>query len=222
MTNQYPKYIEINGKKYNLKHNNDEIWDDNYFKKFEKEETNINKLLSKAASFGTIRYIQRYLNMGADINYDGEPYNETPFSLSATSDTEAAKFLRDMGADINKDKTLITGIIGYDVDRFNEYPSDYYGIDFPPMEYTSKLIELGINLNDVDENGHSPIEFALLKIKYPYVFEFLLKNGADINFRNSFGKTILDVAIEGKSEYIEYLKGLGAKTSEEIEEERTN
>ena len=62
-----------------------------------------------------------------------------------------------------------------------------YDRDLGIIEY---LLKNGANINSGDE---SALFFALQNKK---LFTFLLENGADINYRNSFGKTVLYYAIE--------------------------
>ncbi len=62
-----------------------------------------------------------------------------------------------------------------------------YDRDLSIIEY---LLKNGANINSGDE---SALFFALKNKK---LFTFLLENGADVNYRNSFGKTVLYYAIE--------------------------
>ncbi len=62
----------------------------------------------------------------------------------------------------------------------------------------AKLLELGANPNSFDYDGNNPLHYAIIMIPTRYsIINILIENGGfNINTKNNYGKTPLDLAIE--------------------------
>ena len=64
-----------------------------------------------------------------------------------------------------------------------------------------QLIEIGVDFNNKDERGKTPLMYAIL-FNQPQIVAYLIKKGADYRAEDSNGLTILDYAEKSKSEEI--------------------
>ena len=83
-------------------------------------------------------------------------------------------------------------------------------------EVVNLLIELGANVNAVNNNGTTVFMYAKTPIQNTHkdtsLLTILLKNGAEINKKDLFGKTVLDYVIENNDLFlINWLISKGAK-----------
>lgn len=77
------------------------------------------------------------------------------------------------------------------------------------IEMVKKLIELGANINEINQKGHTPLHLASGWGK-PEMVEFLLKNGANIKARDYISWTpLMWAAIRGRIENAEILLKYG-------------
>lgn len=189
----------------------------------ENKNSKLSELLSLASAYGHIEYIKKYLSMGGNI--DGEDYLSSPLYNTIGNDNfDAADFLIKNGANINKYPEIGIYFISPDYD---DYQMTYFElgnkISPPKMPALTFLIENGVNLNVLSKEGYSVFDEAIKCLgAEEYIIDFLVKNGADINIKNGDGKTILDVVIQSYPKFIDFLKQIGAKTSEELRQENKN
>ncbi len=198
---------------------------------------NIDQLLIKACSYGIVKYVEKYIDMGSDVN--GKPdyerlkvqpyydvYGYTPLYISLVGEfIDCAEYLIKRGANVNTPQGLIVEIICSDAESFyfNAYEAETISKDSEPeMDGVKLLLKNGAHINSLNIYGETALEKILVihEIDHKKTIDFLIKNGANINLKNKDGKTPLDIAKTTIfNKVIKYLIDLGAKTSEELKEE---
>ena len=134
--------------------------------------------------------------------------NEIPMpSVSRSKVVKRKKRLS--GNDVVKEKEQVSTSYDDDDDLENNIIDQVIDGDIDKIK---KLINSGVNLNEVNRNGKTPLIIAIEQDK-PEIAELLIKSGADVNLAETeFGKTPLFCAIssigwvnEGTSMYAEFL-----------------
>jgi len=163
-----------------------------------------------SGNMNSLEFARKLLAHGADVNAlvtERPPagvtrlnsIGGTPFLLAArTADVEYMRFLVELGADpllTNADNStplMVAAGLG------TASPGDDPGTEPEGLEAVALAIELGGDLNAVDDNGETVMHGAAYK-HFPAVVEFLSEAGADIevwNQENRRGWTPLDI-VEG-------------------------
>ena len=84
-----------------------------------------------------------------------------------------------------------------------------------------KLIDNGVNINQKDKKGRTPIFYLVAKKKVDAV-KVLLDNDVDLSIENEYGKTVLaDAVFRGDGMMIRYLLDNGASINEKNSSNRT-
>jgi len=170
--------------------------DANVMDKFE------NPPLHIAVKAGHIAIAKRLIDADADINLIGGPLKEAPIHLAVQGGlTDFAEYLLGKGADVNrKDKTGKTPL--------------HRAAGLGNVELAKLLIANGATLNQKDNNLATPLH-ETAGAGHLAMVKFLIENKAGINSPGPFGDTPLDFAAK-HPEVAKYLKGIGAKTGEEL------
>jgi len=152
----------------------------------------VKKLVSKGANLNA-KVTQKRLNIGTRLNGLGA----TPFLLAArTDDAELMRLLASLGADPllpnadNSTPLMVAAGVGSDS------PGEDPGTDSEAVEAVKVALELGNNIDAVDNNGETAMHGAAYK-NLPGVAQYLADRGAKIevwNQKNKFGWTPLWIA----------------------------
>ncbi|MFH2138196.1 MAG: ankyrin repeat domain-containing protein [Candidatus Omnitrophota bacterium] len=150
-----------------------------------------------AAHNGDLAVMESYLDNGGDINaVDYTGATALHIAIGGIK-TEMVKFLIDKGANLN---------IG---DGMNYTP--LHGALCKNEEYATKYVKMLLDKGGVDVNvqtipeKHSPLMFAA-DSGYLEIVKLLVDKGADVNLKDSSGKTALDRARKsGENEVAEFL-----------------
>jgi ankyrin repeat protein len=121
----------------------------------------------------------------------------TPFLLAArTADAELMQLLAELGADVsipnadNANAVIVAAGLG------TRSPGEDAGAEEEVVEALEVALQLGLDVNSVDNNGETAMHGAAYK-NVPKAVELLASRGADIavwNRKNRFGWTPLDIA----------------------------
>ena len=152
-----------------------------FVRKLVEEGADVNALVSRRPPAGITR-----------LNFIGG----TPFLLAArTGDADLMRLLAELGADPlrpNEDNTtpiMVASGVG------TSAPGEDPGTEPEVFEAVQVALELGGNVNDIDDNGETVMHGAAYK-HLPSVVELLVESGADINVwnqPNGKGWTPLDI-----------------------------
>ncbi|MEP4076616.1 ankyrin repeat domain-containing protein [Haloferula sp.] len=160
-----------------------------------------------SGSVTSLEFVRKLVEAGAEVNArlkngrgNAEAMNTkgaTPFFMAAeTCDLALMKLLVDLGADptiTNVDNTtpiLMTCGIGVNA------PGEEAGTEADAIEALGYLLELGADINAVDDNGETVMHGAVYKAS-PELMVLLDERGADIkvwNTKNKYGRTPLTIA----------------------------
>jgi len=152
----------------------------------------VKKLVDKGANINA--KMPRKLAVGlTGLNTAGA----TPFFLAArTADAELMRYLATLGADpkINNadNSTALMAAAGLGT----RSPGEDAGSESEVVEALQAALDLGIDINAIDNNGETAMHGAAYK-NHPLAVEFLAKKGAKIevwNQKNKFGWTPLVIA----------------------------
>ena len=121
----------------------------------------------------------------------------TPFMLAAlVADAELMRMLTELGADpLAKNDEFSTPLMAA-AGLGTRSPGEDAGTEEEVLEVVELLLEIGDDINAVDDNGETAMHGAAYK-NLPRVVEFLAANGADIdvwNEENRYGWTPLTIA----------------------------
>ncbi len=161
-----------------------------------------------SGSMTSAELVRKLVAHGADVNarmskranLNATRFNElgaTPFMLAAlTADAEYMTLLTELGADVtlrnDENSTALMAAAGLGT----RSPGEDAGTEAEVLEALQVLVELGADVNAVDNNFETPMHGAAYK-NLPGAVDFLAEHGADIeiwNQQNSFGWTPLTIA----------------------------
>ena len=137
-----------------------------------------------SSELGYKHIVEMLIEKGANVN-DMDNKNSTPLICALSDDKEEIfDMLIKNGADINikSKKDNNTALI---VSASNGY-----------IRSAKKLIEKGVNVNDVNIKNQTPLMYASLN-NHLEIVELLLKNGAIVNIKDKKSKTALFYASSG-------------------------
>ena len=138
--------------------------------------------------------------MTAKARLNNTGYNElgaTPFVLAAlVADADLMRVLAELGADpltrTDDNSTALMAAAGLGT----RSPGEDAGTEEEVLEAVRTALELGADINAVNDSGETPMHGAAYK-NLPRVVQLLAENGADIevwNQRNKYGWTPLSIA----------------------------
>lgn len=126
--------------------------------------------------------VQMLINAGAKVNVEYAGGNMTPLMLCCVlGKDDMAKILIDAGADVNF-RSKATGESCILVASRNN-----------AIKVVELLLKSGANVNDLDNQSHSPLMYAA-HLDSPEIVELLLKNGANTELRDKEGTTAIIMA----------------------------
>ena len=160
-------------------------------------------VLMLAARSGNAELVNALLAHGARVNEKGAAFGETALMIAADANQgEAARVLIANGAEVNGRSMKL------------EYPKDRFGLegvltilphgDWTPLMYAARqgsadaarvLCEAGADMNAVDPDGTSALEFAILNGHFDTA-AVLLEHTADPNLADSAGMGPLYAAVD--------------------------
>jgi ankyrin repeat protein len=158
---------------------------------------------------GSIELVKKLAAAGADLNarmirranLANTRFNElgaTPFMLAAlTADAELLKTLAALGADTKLGNADNTTPLMVAAGLATRSPGEDAGTEPEVLEALQVLLDLGADINAVDNNGETAMHAAAYK-NLPEVVKFLASKGAKIelwNKDNKFGWTPLAIAV---------------------------
>ncbi|KAF5270594.1 hypothetical protein FQR65_LT05492 [Abscondita terminalis] len=159
-------------------------------------------------------------------NADGE----TPLLMAAKKSLQLTKMLIAAGADVNVTdkygvpvlhhavnynqyeivKVLIDNNVNINcITKFNETALFWTTFSDVDLNITDLLISVGVNINFPNQDGVTPIHYAIMK-ENRNAFDNLLKNQADVDMKNINGVAPLHTAAEKDVYYIRGLLDHGA------------
>jgi len=145
-------------------------------------------VLHFAVDGGTVENIQLLLKNGAEVN-ESDNFQTYPLhravSLGASHFTngESVSLLLSAGANINV-RTLM-----------GDTPVHWAATSYYPENNLLPLLKAGVNPNDINNNGESPLHVAS-KTGSRVAVELLLGYGADVSMSDKNGFTALDYALK--------------------------
>ena len=152
----------------------------------------VRKLAEHGADLNARITVRRNLN-----NTRHHEVGSTPFMLAAlVADVELMRTLADLGADpLAKNDEFSTPLMAA-AGLGTRSPGEDAGTEEEVLEAVKLALELGADINAVDDNGETAMHAAAYK-NLPKVVEFLAANGANIdvwNEDNRYGWTPLTIA----------------------------
>lgn len=161
-----------------------------------------------SGSMSSLQLVKKLVEKGADINFrmtkkmnfgltSLNTVGATPFLLAARSaDTELMRFLASLGADPkipnadNANAMIVAAGLG------TRSPGEDAGTESEVVEALQAALDLGVDINAVDNNGETAMHGAAYK-NLPGAVQFLADHGAKIeiwNKKNKYGWTPLTIA----------------------------
>jgi len=162
-----------------------------------------------SGSLSSIELVKKLVAAGANVNarmtrranLANTRFNEigaTPFMLAAlTADAELLKTLAALGADTKLPNADNTTALMAAAGLATRSPGEDAGTEPEVLEALQVLLDLGADINAVDNNGETAMHAAAYK-NLPHVVRFLASKGAAIdrwNKDNRFGWTPLAIAV---------------------------
>jgi ankyrin repeat protein len=89
-----------------------------------------------------------------------------------------------------------TGVPPVDIRKRHPTTHDY----IPSLEIFKEMIIAGGDVNNVDENGQTPLMMAVDSAPTE-VIEILLKKGAHVNAKDKYGRTALHIVCSGSASF---------------------
>ncbi len=192
--------------------------------------------LHAAAEYGSYETAGLLVAANARVNEENK-VGDRPLDLARASysDERVADLLRKSGAKSHRDSlALLKAVREGDTERTRELVQgdaevnfrNAYGVTALHLAVArgdAGLVRLvlgnGADVNAANVFGRTPLHEAVFK-GYGEVVELLVGAGAELNCRDTFGDTPLDDADEDDRELIRLLRGHGARTAAELEEQK--
>lgn len=163
-------------------------------------------------SVSSAEFVREIVKRGADVNFRlpeqgaervpnsstlTEPAGSTPFLFAADrADVPLMKLLLELGADPMMPNFNGTTPFMAAAGLGTQEPAEEAGEESDSLEAVQFLLDLGANVNDVNNDGDTAVSGAAYNM-YPKVIEFLAAHGADPQIwskPNKFGRTPLFIA----------------------------
>jgi len=150
-----------------------------------------------------IENVKKLINIGANINLKDNSNNSIIDNAINVGNVEILNLLlqkNNIALNIvnSNNETPIISLLNSN--KFKENEKELY---------INKFIEKSSNINSVDNDGNSPLVYAVQK-HYISIVELLFNNGININTENKEGKTALNYAFNtGNNKIINFLKDKG-------------
>lgn len=147
-----------------------------------------NSLLLTAISSGQYEVYSSLLKEGADPNYRNGKANprdrQVVMELAAISkNIDYLKTALEYGGDPNA------------LGSYSKYGVLFQAITSSNIDTVKLLVQSGANIDEIGENGKTPIHQAVAIKNFDIVF-YLLEAGADISIKNKWGYTPVDTIIQ--------------------------
>lgn len=151
-----------------------------------------------AAGMGNIEVLKKHVANGVDVNFDsGDGY--TPLLMAAMYDKpEAVKYLLEAGADPNLLTSSGSSVM---------LTATQYG----KLEIVRILVAAGVDVNTIYGNGYTTALREAIAYGHVDVAKFLIESGADIKFKSTTGKGLMDAANKKDAEMMEMLQAAGVE-----------
>jgi ankyrin repeat protein len=121
--------------------------------------------------------------MKTDIDIKDKVYENTPLHYSAMyNNKELTEYLIEMGATINIQNKL------------NMSPL-HYASNIVCEDVIEILIANGADVNLLNSNLENPLMLYVEKGQKQSIIEIFIKSGVDLNHKNYYGKTVVDLAL---------------------------
>ena len=144
----------------------------------------------KVASIGDINQLQKYIDDGADVNFQEDDEQNTALHVASTNGhLNIVNALINAGANVNL------------TNSDNETPL-FIAVANDHLDIVNILIRTNANVNIRDVQGETPLSTAALLGELEVV-KILLEAGADMNEKNNNGETALDLAKQLKHNDVE-------------------
>lgn len=186
---------------------------------------NIESELLSSTSLGKVNDVERLLIQGADVNCQDERGRSPLMIATQKNNFEMAELLINHGADVNlRDKMLLTPWICaaangfYEILKVGANKADvnlvnrFGGTALLPSSEKGFLmaaivsLQSGVPVNHINDLGWSALQEAVVlgdgKSLYSMIIRVLIENGAEINKKDHYHKTVLDWANEHNQKYV--------------------
>ena len=141
-----------------------------------------------------IKYI---VSLGFDINnIDKNSWTPLHYAVRNNRELTVIKYLIESGADIKavtKDGKNLLHFVAFN----NE------------LSVVKYVLNLGLDINTTDENGWTPLQYAVRYNKNTEIVKYFLESGADIEVKTHKGESLLRLAMANNPIVFRYLHSLG-------------
>ena len=156
---------------------------------------NLKGCLAFAADKGFVEIVEKIIEKGIDQNEMGRAF----LIACYMGNFKMLKLLEKYGANIFVKSNRDVGFYGPWGETGLHLACEGYSRDVDGCHYDGKsvivkyLIEKGLNVNERDSDGMTPIMYAV-KCAYTPIVAILIENGADVNVKNNNGLNVLKIA----------------------------
>jgi len=166
------------------------------------KETENGMALLYVAGTGNLGIARNLLDQGVDVNFRGKENNTPLMEAAYAGNVEMVKFLLSRGADVSAKKhdgaTPVTLSSNQEISNLFKNVTDLVATASRGDNKTlQQLIERGIPLNAVDQNGQTALSESCWNGHINTV-RLLLENGADPSIKKPDGETPLTLAVARK------------------------